>query len=164
MRPRTPAPSTATLAPASDPARLKACATTAIGSAKAASSGLTCEASVRAWSCRTTISSAQPPGKWPPYILNCEQRLYSPRWQYLQSPQPRIGRTATSSPTRAASTSAPVSTTVPQTSWPLIEGTTGLGQSPRQVARSEPQLPARSTLSLTSSDRSVADGTSTTAT
>ncbi len=134
-----PAPVISTRAPASGPAWATACRQTASGSAKAAALTETPGPTGTAWVARQVSSSRNPP--WTcglrialPRKRMSVQWLESPARHHSQTPQGRLGLTATRVPGAGPATPGPTASTVPAISWPRIIGS---------LSRTLPKPPCR---------------------
>ena len=97
----------------------------------------------------TTTDSAKAPSTWVPIDRRSGHTFGRPARHWRQCPQvEKYVSLTTRAPSQPGSTPEPLSTTVPQTSWPIVTGGT-LGYSPASMCRSVPQIPAARTASRT---------------
>ncbi len=133
------------------------------GSKIAATSRSTSWVCTHAFCSGSTAYSANAPAVCTPRPIVLAHRCRRPALQLRQVPQTRCPSPLTRSPTFTLVTPAPISTTSPTNSWPTTSGgviVAAAQSSHDSMCRSVPQIPVRSTRSLTSAGPGCGSGTS----
>nr|WP_230426368.1 hypothetical protein [Gemmobacter aquarius] len=145
-----PAPATTKGTPAGNPIRRSACSATAKGSAIARCRSGTPAIARKTFLAGKVTASAKPPSITSPTNPSRAHTCPRPSRQAAQTPQVTRLSTTTRSPNATWSTPAPSAVTTPVNSCPATTGDRLIHAPVRKLCKSDPQIPAAVTASVTS--------------
>jgi hypothetical protein len=150
MPPIGPHPVIATTSPGAGARRRSACKATASGSAIARCRSGTPSGAAMTLRAGSVTDSAKPPSMTSPMKPSRSHTWPNPAQHAAHFPQRQRLSTITRWPKRTCATSGPIAVTVPTNSWPATEGARLIQAPVLKLCRSEPQMPAAKTASVTS--------------